>query len=175
MKDYIELANRTENTDYEAISKRLLENNDEMIIALNNAILAIQNLDHIIKKKGFYGKPPKFYQPPLFSGLNEEVLKSKTFIRLLHGFMGIATESGEGLEALAAMYNGEELDKVNVAEELGDVFWYSALIADEANTTFEKEQEKNIKKLALRHGDKYNDLKVMDRDLESERKLLEEE
>ena len=174
MNNYVELAIKTENQEFDKISERIKNNKDEVFQALNQAILAIQNLDHIIKKKSFYGKDPKFYEAPLFKGLNKEVLESKEFIRLLHGFMGIATEAGEGLEALAKMNSGEKLDKVNVAEELGDVFWYCALVADETNTTFEKEQAKNINKLKLRHGEKYSTEKVMDRDLDKEREILED-
>ena len=175
MSDYIKKAVATENKNYEEIAERLIENKEELFLALNQAVLAIQNLDHIVKKKCFYGKKPKHYEAPLFKGFNEDVLKDKTFIRLLHGFMGTATESGEGLEALAKMHSGEELDKVNVAEELGDLFWYSALIADETETTFEREMDRNIEKLAKRHGKTYNDKKVMDRDLDKERSILEKD
>lgn len=174
MKDYINKAVQTENKEFSEISERLENNKEEVFLALNQAILALQNLDHTVKKKAFYGKPPKHYEAPLFKGLNPEILNDKRFIRLLHGFMGIGTEAGEGLEALAKMHSGEDLDVVNVAEELGDVFWYCALIADEAKTSFSKEQEKNIKKLEKRHGKKYNKKKVMDRDLDSERKILED-
>jgi len=173
MKDYVKRATNTENKDYEGIGNRLVENKEELFLALNQAILAIQNLDHIVKKKNFYGKPPKHYEAPTFKGLDPNILKDESFIRLLHGFMGIATEAGEGLEALAKMHDGEELDKVNVAEELGDVFWYCALIADETGSSFEAEQERNIKKLEERHGKKYSDKKVMERDLDKEREILE--
>ena len=86
--------------------------------------------------------------------------------------MGIMTEGGEGIEALAQhISKGTDLDLVNIGEENGDVDWYQALIADECGTDFEK-NIKNIKKLALRHGDKFSDAKVMNRDLEAEREIL---
>ena len=180
MQEYIKRAVATENKDYEGIGNRLESGMDEVFPALNKAILALQELDHIVKKKTMYGKPPKFYEAPLFSRSGgtlsatekHDILKSEAFIRLLHGFIGIATESGEGLEALANYLQTGELDKVNVAEELGDCFWYQALIADTCGSTFETEQEKNIQKLAHRHGKKFSTTKVMDRDLEGERAIL---
>lgn len=175
MENYTELAMRTENQDSEGISQRLEQNIDKVLPALNKAILALQELDYTVKKECFYGKPPKFYEAPLFrkGAMSQDVLKNEAFVRLLHGFMGIGTEAGEGLEALAEYYNTGNLDKVNVGEELGDVFWYSAIIADECQTSFSVEQEKNIKKLAARHGEKFSDVKVMDRNLDKERAILE--
>ena len=174
-KEYIELALRTENKNHSDVADRLLENRDEVFAALNNAIIAAQQLDWVVKKKVFYGKAPKYYEAPLFtrSEGQEELVKNERFIRLLHGFMGIMTEGGEGLEALAQhISKSTDLDLVNIGEENGDVDWYQALIADECGTDFEKEQIKNIKKLALRHGDKFSDSKVMDRNLEAEREIL---
>lgn len=172
-KTQIERAVQTENQSFDEISERLIEHKDEVFLALNQAILAIQNIDNVVKKKVFYGKNPKHYEAPMFKGLDESVLKDKTFIRMLHAFMGITTEGSEGLEALAKHHSGEELDAVNISEELGDVFWYGALIADESNRTFEEIFEKVLQKLEKRHGEKFNKQKVMDRNLEAERKILE--
>lgn len=176
MNNYQKFAVRTENQDFEGIACRLIENKEQVTRALNKAILAAQELDAIVKKTCFYGKAPKYQSVPLFDSSkegSEEVIRSEDFIRLLHGFMGIMTEAGEGLEALAKQHNGEGLDLVNVGEELGDVFWYGAVIAETCGTTFEKEQEKNIAKLAKRYGDKFSDVKSMERDLASERAILE--
>ncbi len=175
MKNYKDLAIRTENQDFDGIGRRLLANKKRVLEALNNAITAAQELDAVVKKTCYYGKEPKVIKIPQFDteSLDVSKLTDKSFIRLLHGFMGIATEAGEGLEALAKAYNGEALDKVNVGEELGDVFWYSAIVADTCGTSFEQEQTKNIAKLAKRYGDKFSDVKSMNRDLEGERKILE--
>lgn len=176
MDKYTELATRTENQDFDGIGQRLVDNKDAVVQALNKAIVAARELDAVVKKTCFYGKPPKYSPVPLFDSQSpeaENVLRSEVFIRLLHGFMGISTEAGEGLEALAQRLNGGPLDTVNVGEELGDVFWYSAIVAATCGTTFQAEQEKNIKKLAKRYGDKFDDVKSMERDLEAERAILE--
>ena len=175
MKNYRDLAIRTENQDFDGIGQRLLANKAKVLEALNNAIKCAQELDSVVKKTCYYGKEPKVVKVPQFDihSLDVSKLNDASFIRLLHGFMGIATEAGEGLEALAKAYNGEQLDKVNVGEELGDVFWYSAIVADTCQTTFEQEQAKNIAKLAKRYGEKFSDVKSMNRDLDAERKILE--
>lgn len=180
-KHYIKIALGTENKEFSSIADRIIDNPHEVLSTLNQAILALQKLDEVVKKNTFYGKPAKYYEAPLFtmkdgklSDKQLEIIKSKEFIRLLHGFMGIATESGEGLEALATLLSTDKgLDKVNVGEELGDVFWYSALIADECSTSFDNEMTKNSKKLEKRHGKSYSEDTVMNRDLDAERDILE--
>lgn len=56
-------------------------------------------------------------------------LSEESNIRLLHGAIGLATESGEFLDALKKhIYYGKELDRVNLAEELGDLFGIRPLL-----------------------------------------------
>jgi hypothetical protein len=51
--------------------------------------------------------------------------------RMYHGIVGICTELGEIVEA----YEKSEVDFVNVAEEIGDAYWYTAVLFDELNIT----------------------------------------
>ena len=49
-------------------------------------------------------------------------------IRLLHAQLGLHTEGGELADALKRhLFYGKPLDPVNIAEEIGDVFWYLAV------------------------------------------------
>lgn len=101
-------------------------------------------------------------------------LQDKSMIRLLHGGMGLATESAEFLDALKkAIYYGKELDKVNLAEEMGDILWYCAIILDELGVSFEEVMEKNIAKLEARYPEKFTEEKAKNRDLKTERDILE--
>jgi NTP pyrophosphatase (non-canonical NTP hydrolase) len=94
--------------------------------------------------------------------------------RLLHAGIGLATEAGEFLDALKKhVFYGKELDTVNLAEEMGDLFWYCALIADELNAPFADVMERNISKLKARYGDRFSEDKAQNRDLKTERKILE--
>lgn len=182
-EDYVAGALKTENDDFDGIGERLIAKQDRVLPALNKAILALQELDYVVKKECFYGKKPKFYDAPLFikqgsmTAQQEDLVRSKAFVRLLHGFMGIGTEAGEGLEALASYFNDGNLDKVNVGEELGDCFWYAAIIADECETSFSAEQKKNLNKLAARYRkrQRFDSEESVDRDLQTERRILENE
>jgi NTP pyrophosphatase (non-canonical NTP hydrolase) len=93
---------------------------------------------------------------------------------LLHGSIGIATESGEILDAIKKhIYYGKPLDKVNLKEEIGDVLWYCALLLRNLDSSFEEVAETNIKKLRARFGDKFSEFDAQNRDLETERAILE--
>lgn len=72
----------------------------------------------------------------------------KLNIRLLHGALGLFTESGEQLEALRVQFLGKGLDKVNFAEEVGDTNWYDAVLKDE------------LAKLAAADGKSINDATI---------------
>ena len=108
-----------------------------------------------------------------FTGMNER-LNDDGLKRLLHAGIGLSTESGEFLDALKKhIFYGKELDKVNLAEEMGDMFWYMAIVADELGFEFEEVMERNITKLKARYGDKFSEEKAEKRDLETERKILD--
>ncbi len=94
--------------------------------------------------------------------------------RLLHAGIGLATETGEFLDALKkSVFYGKELDKVNLKEELGDMLWYMAIAMDELDTDFETEMNRNIEKLTARYPEKFTKEKAEIRDLEKEREILE--
>ena len=101
-------------------------------------------------------------------------LSQRKMIRLLHSAMGVSTEAGELLDALKKhIYYGKKLDETNLQEELGDLFWYLAIMADELDVDFESLMHKNIEKLRARYGEKFTSQKAIHRDLELERQTLE--
>ena len=94
--------------------------------------------------------------------------------RLLHAGIGLATEAGEFLDALKKhVFYGKELDTVNLQEEMGDVFWYCAIIADQLDIDFAEVMTRNIDKLKARYGDKFTEDRAVNRDLDTERSILE--
>jgi NTP pyrophosphatase (non-canonical NTP hydrolase) len=103
--------------------------------------------------------------------LNDDGLK-----RLLHAGIGLSTESGEFLDALKKhIFYGKELDRVNLAEEIGDLFWYLAIASDELKIDFESVMAKNIEKLKARYGEKFSETKAENRNLNVERTILEDQ
>ncbi len=96
--------------------------------------------------------------------------------RLLHAGIGLSTEGAEFLDALKKhIFYGKELDRVNLAEELGDIFWYLAIASDELGIEFETVMSRNIEKLKARYGEKFSEQRAEHRDLETEREILEKQ
>ncbi|OUR97190.1 hypothetical protein A9Q84_12755 [Halobacteriovorax marinus] len=106
----------------------------------------------------------------------DERLSDNGLKRLLHAGIGLSTESGEFLDALKKhIFYGKELDRVNLAEEMGDLFWYLAIVSDELGVNMEDVMERNISKLKARYGEKFSEEKAENRDLNTEREILEKQ
>lgn len=94
--------------------------------------------------------------------------------RLVHYLLGIGTEAGELQDQLKKhLAYGKPFDEVNIKEELGDLMWYVARTCDTLGLTLEEVMEVNINKLKARYGDKFTAYAALNRDLENERKVLE--
>jgi len=95
-------------------------------------------------------------------------------IRLLHGALGLTTEAGEFADGLKKhVFYGKVLDVANLKEEMGDIFWYMALIANTLDIDFSSIMETNIKKLEARYKIAFSENEAEDRDLIQERKTLD--
>jgi len=92
---------------------------------------------------------------------------------LIHAALGIASESGELFEEyFNASLEGREVNKVNLAEEAGDIMWYLAMLLREVDVSFEDVAAKNIAKLQKRFPDKFSKDNALNRDLDEEQKVL---
>lgn len=131
-------------------------------------------------------EPPTTYKSYVRDALRTEANHMDAFaricadprkMRLLHAITGIVDEAGELNKALKAhLFYGANLDLVNLKEEVGDLLWFVALIADclgEANLT--NMMQTNIAKLRHRYPEKFSEEKAEKRDLEGERKVLEQQ
>lgn len=94
-------------------------------------------------------------------------------LQLLHGAMGVSTESGELMDAVKRfLIYGKPTDVTNILEEVGDMFWYLSLIARCCGFTFEEAKAKNIAKLRARYPEKFTELEALNRNLDAERKAI---
>lgn len=94
-------------------------------------------------------------------------------IRIAHAIMGMVNEVGE-LSSLVKghIYHGRHLDKVWIAEEVGDLLWYIALICNALELDMGNIMTANIAKLKARYPDKYSDEDANDRDKDAERDTI---
>lgn len=95
--------------------------------------------------------------------------------RLLHAVIGKVTEAAEALDNLKKhIFYGKPIDEVNLIEEQGDGHWYDAILYDALGADPEETLQKNIAKLMVRYPHKFESEQALTRDLEAERKTLEE-
>lgn len=78
--------------------------------------------------------------------------------RLQHALLGITSEAGEIADTIKKCVIYEQpLDRMNIAEEIGDIMWYIALLANACDLDLGVCMEQNIKKLQKRYPEKYTD------------------
>lgn len=194
LEKYIKLATRTESHLDDLVA------NPQLIVNLLALFTASGRMLDQLKKHTFYGKD---YNVDQFNGdyqlmiqtlqhlahksfrlngtpetMGEEVVDN-IHPRLFHAIIGIATESTELCEALYdIMTHRKKVDLVNLREENGDLNWYQALFYDAMSElgyegSWDDDLEKNIAKLKKRYPDKFTSERAINRDVESERKILE--
>ena len=85
--------------------------------------------------------------------------------RLLNWGIGLGGESGEVMEIIKHhIYSGTELDKMELAKELGDVLWYITAIATTTGIGMEDVAALNLEKLDHRyHTGTYSDADAQNR------------
>lgn len=169
-EEFTELAQRTKSEQFHA-DKVSVETLHTLLLI---TVESINKLDQV-KKSLFYGKD---FDLPQYIKNNFELDKlfpTQNERDIFHGIIGKITEAGELGEALLkSLETGEPLDLINVEEEMGDGFWYDSLILKALGKPMLDVCGKIIRKLAARFGDKFSDIRALNRDLETERKILEE-
>lgn len=97
------------------------------------------------------------------------------FNNQLHMVIGASTEANELLDAYKKRFAyNKELDLTNVAEEISDQFWYLFNLCRMIGVNPEDLMENNIKKLRARYPEKFTSENAIHRNLNKERKILEE-
>lgn len=85
-------------------------------------------------------------------------------LRLLNGLMGLNGEAGECIDILKKyLFQGHELDKEHLAEELGDVAWYLSVTADALGYSLQEIFKMNIEKLRERYPDGFEEERSINR------------
>lgn len=77
--------------------------------------------------------------------------------KIENGLLGLFGEGGECADTLKKyLFQGHELDKDHMIEELGDVLWYCAELAAGLGVTLEEVAQRNIDKLRRRYPDGFS-------------------
>lgn len=183
LKKYVQDAIRTE-SQIETVTADY-----DSLVAIMKTFVAAGNMLDDFKKNIFYGKPidqdkwdimlrmATSEAHHITADVDKIELKKKPIKidpRLLHALIGIATESTELIEAILTSFTlNKPIDQVNVLEEMGDIFWYSAIAIDATNGNWDQILETNIAKLKHRYPDKFTSENAINRDLVAEREILE--
>lgn len=92
---------------------------------------------------------------------------------LIHAAMGLASESGEVLDAVKAhLFYGKPIDKVNLVEEAGDICWFLSLLLQQFDLTIEQAVAGTKAKLQQRYGSEFNQDGALNRDKGKEMQAL---
>lgn len=185
---FIELALVTESNDFKAISRRL-ENKDLLLHlsdVIEEVVVATEKLDQL-KGYIFYGKDvgipidrDKDFKETFLYSIKSK-LNDDQIVRLLHGIMGMTTESGNELLGMFNdyLFKEKDLDLFNVEEELGDSNWFQSVIIDvvrvisNPRVSWNTIWDKCISKLRKRFSGKFSEHEALSRNLSEERKVLE--
>ncbi len=92
----------------------------------------------------------------------------------IHMIIGMQTETAEISDVFKKhIAYGKEIDWVNIKEELGDLMFYVVNMCNNNSWDLRDILTTNIEKLQARFPEKFSAEKALNRDLETERKILE--
>lgn len=102
-------------------------------------------------------------------------ISDEKMLRLLHASMGLETETGEFVDPLKKyIFYGKEFSKLRLVEELSDIMWYLAIACDTLDIDLEQVLQLNIQKLKERYPERFDADRAINRDLEKEDKVMEQ-
>ena len=85
--------------------------------------------------------------------------------KIENGILGLSGESGECADIVKkCLFQGHELDREKLIEELGDVLWYCAELAAGLGVGLEEVAQRNIDKLRRRYPDGFDPERSVHRD-----------
>lgn len=139
---------------------------------LTGVIRSGDKLDAIKKELAYL--PLEKAKDYTFNWTHKTGVKNKIDSNILHCLLGIITEAAEVATLLHKYIETGSFDAVNALEESGDLDFYQAALDCITEQSQQKRWIKNINKLRARFPSKFSSEKAYNRDLEAERKILEE-
>lgn len=181
-KDYQIATRRTDIEDYSAVAERIKQNRKTIHEGISLFMLSSSVLD-LMKKKVMYDADPLKLVKTDAEHVNnrglfqdeeylDKIINDPTYTKAFHYVLGLITELNEMMVALAKGAKTNSLDLGNVSEELGDLAFYEARLADLTNMDLDALRQKNIDKLKTRYPEKFDNNLANNRDLEAELKVI---
>ena len=94
------------------------------------------------------------YQKAVTRTMSSELTEREA---LANWAMGLGGEAGEAIDVLKKhLFHGHDLDRAEVAKELGDVLWYVAALCAELDLDLGQVMEANVAKLRARYPDGFD-------------------
>lgn len=165
----------------------LMDYAKQVMPMIGHAIVFGKMID-VMKKHTIYGKPDPEGAisklvveadnalDPLLEWLHavDSVQLNQRQAEALHALIGMISEMSEIADALVPfIFEGRDLDRVNLGEELADFDWYTAILLRLFKISEPEIRERNIAKLKARYPDKFSEERAINRDVDAERAILE--
>lgn len=142
-----------------------LTNEQRIEHAQEELVDALQYLEHLKQTQADRLTANDFQRAAMrtASGMDHDVYNGRGL--LLNGVMGLNGEAGEVIDCVKkACFQGHELDREHLIEELGDVAWYLAVCAEALGVTLEEVLKRNIDKLKTRYPDGFDKARSINRE-----------
>lgn len=148
-----------------------------LVVGMNQFGIAVGDIDEIVALANFIGDAKKhiIYGKDAPEVIDYPVFLDQPRAEVFHALLGIITESGEIAETLLADIRNPEkgFDVVNLNEEIGDLFWYVAILQRLFDLDLGVIYDTNIAKLKARFPDKFDADKALNRNKEAELARME--
>lgn len=181
--EYVSWANSLDSAGKDSTEARKRMDHAGIIAALANVqeiFIGTSDFADDLKKFIFYGKTTNdaLRDIPILTSV--EMMNARTYLvhgehahenmRYLHALLGLMTELGEMFTKFhAQVFEAIDPDWRNFDEEVGDLFWYMALLARvRGYGNFVPFLISNRAKLTARYGDTWSQERALNRDTENE-------
>lgn len=141
-----------------------LTNEQRIEHAQEEMVDALQYLEHLKKTQADRLTANDFQRAAMrtASGMDHEGYNGRGL--LLNAVMGLNGEAGEVIDHVKKVcFQGHELDRAHLVEELGDVAWYLAVCAEALGVTLEEVLQRNIDKLKSRYPEGFDKARSINR------------
>lgn len=133
--------NRMQIEDSNECERMMEEGNDKECMGCSCSVCIAQEPSHLTANE---------YQMAALRTANSNMSKDL----ILNGILGLCGETGEVADHIKKhMFQGHELNKDQLINELGDVCWYIVILAKGLGADLETVMKKNIEKLMKRYPD----------------------